>query len=129
MDFDLSDDQRAILDAVTALLEQHAGAQRAISLQREGEAGEYDMELHTALAKAGFADMARGDGTGPLEAALGRPSGSPGVENTTLSGSRAATVHLRTLRRDAARRAVTRSSGRRSRASGPGGRSSRHRWY
>lgn len=67
MDFEHSEDQRAILDAVASLLEQHAGPARAIALQEEEG---YDDALDAALAEAGFTDVAKGPGTGPLEAAL-----------------------------------------------------------
>lgn len=67
MDFELSDDQQAILDAIDALLARHAGAERAIALAAKGA---YDTELDAALAGAGFLDLARGEETGPLEAAL-----------------------------------------------------------
>ena len=67
MDFEYSADQEAILDAVASLLEQHAGPARAIAIHdKDG----YDSELDAALWEAGFADVARGDDTGPLEAAL-----------------------------------------------------------
>jgi alkylation response protein AidB-like acyl-CoA dehydrogenase len=67
VDFELSDDQRAILEAVDALLARHAGAERAIALAGKGA---YDSELEAALVQAGFFDLAGGDDTGPLEAAL-----------------------------------------------------------
>jgi len=67
MDFELDPDQQAILDAVSALLAQHAGAARAIELQPKDA---YDEVLDTALAEAGFTAVARGEGTGPLEAAV-----------------------------------------------------------
>jgi alkylation response protein AidB-like acyl-CoA dehydrogenase len=69
VDFDLSDDQREILGAVEVLLDRHAGAARAIALQRESG---YDGALEAALADAGFLDVARqtGEGGGSLEAAL-----------------------------------------------------------
>ena len=67
MDFEYSADQEAILGAVESLLEQHAGPARAIALSdKDG----YDSALDAALRDAGFADVARGEGTGPLEAAL-----------------------------------------------------------
>ena len=67
MDFEYSADQQAILDAVASLLEQQAGPARAIALHdKDG----YDTELDTALREAGFTEVARGDDTGPLEAAL-----------------------------------------------------------
>ena len=67
MDFDLDDDQRAILEAVEQLLARHAGAERAVALQA---AGEYDVELDRALREAGFTEVARDAESGWLEAAL-----------------------------------------------------------
>ena len=67
MDFDLNDDQQAILEAVEQLLERHAGAERAIELDRKRDV---DGELEAELAEAGFLDVALGDETGFLEAAL-----------------------------------------------------------
>jgi alkylation response protein AidB-like acyl-CoA dehydrogenase len=67
VDFDYSVDQAAILAAVESLLERHAGPARAIAL---GERDAYDSELDTALQDAGFTEVARGEDTGPLEAAL-----------------------------------------------------------
>jgi len=67
VDFDYDEDQQAILDAVGSLLEQYSGPARAIELQAKGE---YDRELHATLEEAGFFDVARDAGAGPLEAAL-----------------------------------------------------------
>jgi alkylation response protein AidB-like acyl-CoA dehydrogenase len=67
LDFDLNDDQQAILEAVDSLLDQYAGPARAIELQPKAE---YDHVLHAALIDAGFADVARDESTGGLEAAL-----------------------------------------------------------
>jgi len=67
MDFEPGDDQRAILEAIEALLAQHAGPKRAIELFAKGE---YDHDLETALDEAGFTSVALGGETGPLEAAL-----------------------------------------------------------
>jgi len=67
LDFELSEDQRAIADAAEALLARHAGAERAALLDATGA---YDHELDAELASAGFHDAALGPGTGPLEAAL-----------------------------------------------------------
>jgi alkylation response protein AidB-like acyl-CoA dehydrogenase len=67
MDFEPSADQQAILEAVGALLAHHAGAKRAILLNR---ASAYDDELDTALEAAGFQGIALAEGTGLLEAAL-----------------------------------------------------------
>jgi alkylation response protein AidB-like acyl-CoA dehydrogenase len=67
VDFELNDDQEAILDAVERLLEEHAGPARAIELQAKGA---YDAALHAALDDAGFSDVARDEGAGALDAAL-----------------------------------------------------------
>jgi alkylation response protein AidB-like acyl-CoA dehydrogenase len=67
VDFEPSQDQAAILEAIEALLDQHAGAKRAIALAAKGE---YDVTLERALDESGFADVARAEESGPLEAAL-----------------------------------------------------------
>jgi alkylation response protein AidB-like acyl-CoA dehydrogenase len=67
VDFELSDDQRAILQAVGSLLEQHAGAARAVELNAKGE---MDGALDGALVQSGFLDVARSDGGSFLDAAL-----------------------------------------------------------
>jgi len=67
VNFELDDDQRAILEAVGSLLEQRAGADRAIDL---GPKGACDEALDRALRDAGFADVALGEETGALEAVL-----------------------------------------------------------
>lgn len=67
MDFERNAEQQAILEAVTALLAQHAGAKRATLLNRKSE---YDLALDAALEAAGFQDIALAEGTGLLEAAL-----------------------------------------------------------
>jgi alkylation response protein AidB-like acyl-CoA dehydrogenase len=67
VDFDLSEDQRAIAEAVAALLAQHAGPARAVELAKKAE---YDAALDAALGEAGFLEVALGPETGPLEAAL-----------------------------------------------------------
>jgi alkylation response protein AidB-like acyl-CoA dehydrogenase len=67
VDFEPSQDQTAILEALGALLEQHAGAKRAITLAAKSE---YDVDLDRALDESGFADVARTEESGPLEAAL-----------------------------------------------------------
>jgi alkylation response protein AidB-like acyl-CoA dehydrogenase len=67
MDFEPSPDQQAILEAVGALLAQHAGAKRAILLNRSAA---YDSELDAALDAAGFQGIALAESTGLLEAAL-----------------------------------------------------------
>ena len=67
MDLELSEDQQAILQAVGALLEQHAGVERAVELAASGS---YDAELDSALLESGFRDVALAPETGPLEAVL-----------------------------------------------------------
>ena len=46
MDFELDQQQQAIIDAVSSLLERSAGAARAIELAANGE---YDAKLHDEL--------------------------------------------------------------------------------
>jgi hypothetical protein len=65
LDFDLNDDQKAVLEAIETLLGQYAGAARAAEL---GAAGGYDNALDAALEAAGFAEIA--GAMGPLEAVL-----------------------------------------------------------
>ncbi|MEN8161723.1 MAG: acyl-CoA dehydrogenase, partial [Myxococcota bacterium] len=67
MDFALTDDQRAVLDGVDAILEGFAGPARAAELAAKGG---YDDALESALAEAGFGEIALGAETGALEAAL-----------------------------------------------------------
>ena len=67
MDFELNQEQEAILDAVGQLLAQHAGPARAIALQPKSE---YDSALDAALEAAGFSDVALGEPRMTLEAAL-----------------------------------------------------------
>lgn len=67
MNFDLDQEQRAIVDAVEALLERYAGPARAIALAADGQ---YDDALDGALEQAGFSDIVAPDGAGTLEAAL-----------------------------------------------------------
>jgi len=67
VDFELSDDQRAVLEAVDALLARHAGPARAIELAAKSA---YDAALDTALDEAGFDGIALAEETGALEAAL-----------------------------------------------------------
>lgn len=67
MDFEASPEQRAIQEAVDALLARHAGPQRAVLLAAKDE---HDAALEAALEEAGFADVALAEEGGPLEAAL-----------------------------------------------------------
>ncbi len=76
MDFELNEDQQAIVEAVDRLLAQQAGPARATALGNSDTVeGSYDFALHSALDEAGFSciarDLAREDGTpAALEAAL-----------------------------------------------------------
>jgi alkylation response protein AidB-like acyl-CoA dehydrogenase len=98
VDFELSEDQRAICEAADALLARHAGPARATALDARGD---YDHELDAQLAAAGFSEAALGPGTGALEAtlltaAVARAAGSvafaaaalvaPGVAGRSLPG-------------------------------------------
>jgi len=65
VDFALTDDQQAMVDAVTGLLTRHAGPARARQL-----AGRHDDAVLAALHDAGFLDLATDPDAGPLEAAL-----------------------------------------------------------
>lgn len=65
MDFELNEDQQAILEAVNRLLEQHAGPARAIELFAQNG---YDYPLDSALTGAGFNSIL--NDVGSLEAAL-----------------------------------------------------------
>ncbi|WP_405749633.1 acyl-CoA dehydrogenase family protein [Streptomyces sp. NBC_01020] len=67
MDFERSDTQHALLDALGTLLSRHAGTQRCREL---AERGAYDHELESELRAAGFLDVFGEDGAGPLEATL-----------------------------------------------------------
>ncbi len=67
MYFELDETQQAVVDALATLLAQYAGPARAIEI---GAKEQVDGELERALDDAGFAEIARAEGTGPLEAAL-----------------------------------------------------------
>jgi len=71
VDFELNEEQQAILESVERLLAQHAGPARAIELNRQGL---YDDTLHLLLDSAGFSsiatDLSTDSGTAGLEAAL-----------------------------------------------------------
>lgn len=71
MDFELNEEQQAILESIDRLLTQHAGAARAIELNRQGL---YDNTLHHLLETSGFStvatDLATAKGAAGLEAAL-----------------------------------------------------------
>jgi alkylation response protein AidB-like acyl-CoA dehydrogenase len=86
VDLELDEEQRAIVEAVQALLARHGGPARAALLAVKAD---YDFALESALAGAGFLDVARGEGTGPLEAALvveevARAGGSAAVAAAAL---------------------------------------------
>jgi alkylation response protein AidB-like acyl-CoA dehydrogenase len=65
MDYELSSDQRAALDAVGSLLARHAGPTRAREMRDQ-----HDDALLGMLDTAGFLDLAGDPDAGPLEAAL-----------------------------------------------------------
>lgn len=65
MDFELGEDQRAVVEAVAGLLARHAGSERAIALAAGAES---DAALERALDEAGFLDLFAEAGS--LEAAL-----------------------------------------------------------
>jgi len=67
VDFELSEDQQAILEAVGSLLDQHAGVARAVELNAKGE---IDTALDAALVESGFLDIALSEAGSFLEAAL-----------------------------------------------------------
>jgi alkylation response protein AidB-like acyl-CoA dehydrogenase len=71
MDFELNEEQQAVLESVDRLLAQHAGPARAIELNRDGL---YDETLHRLLDESGFSsiacDLASGERKAGLEAAL-----------------------------------------------------------
>ena len=60
MQFGLSDEQRALVTAMDALLEDHAGAARAIELGPSG----FDASLAKALARLTFVDTTTGNEVG-----------------------------------------------------------------
>ncbi|HVX22769.1 MAG TPA: acyl-CoA dehydrogenase family protein [Acidimicrobiales bacterium] len=66
MDFDLTQEQAALRDALAVLLDRRAGPARARQVDDAG----YDEELDRALDEAGFLGLAIEEGAGPLEAAL-----------------------------------------------------------
>jgi alkylation response protein AidB-like acyl-CoA dehydrogenase len=65
MDYALSDDQQAVLDAAGTLLIRLAGAERARAMK-----GAHDDDVLAAMLDAGFLDVARDPDLGPLGAAL-----------------------------------------------------------
>ncbi|MFE2374541.1 acyl-CoA dehydrogenase family protein [Streptomyces sp. NPDC059398] len=67
MDFERSDTQRALLDALDTLLSRHAGTQRCRELAARGA---YDHRLESELRAAGFLGLFGEADAGPLEATL-----------------------------------------------------------
>lgn len=65
MNFDLTDDQRDIMDGLDQLIGSFA-----IQAPREPMFAAYAKDLDNALANSGFLEIAREEGFGPLEAAL-----------------------------------------------------------
>ena len=74
MDFELNEEQLAVVESVQRLLDQQAGPARAIALNRDGD---YDLALDSALAASGFCDIARDLGADGRAAGLGDRSSSP----------------------------------------------------
>ncbi|MET0377626.1 MAG: acyl-CoA dehydrogenase family protein [Spongiibacteraceae bacterium] len=66
MDFDLSEDQTAVMTALDSLLTRH----RELPAAHRAARDYYDHALDAALVEAGFMDLARTPGYGALEAAL-----------------------------------------------------------
>lgn len=66
MQFTLSEDQQALVEAIQILARRHATIERARAVGSEG----HDDDLLTALQEAGFVSMAASDTAGPLVAAL-----------------------------------------------------------
>lgn len=94
MDFELNEDQQAILEAVQRLLEQYAGPARAITLFNEQG---YDHELDQALFEAGFMGICHD--VGSLEAALvvEAIAGHAGVSSATTELLIAASINNKTI--------------------------------
>ncbi|MGV9299252.1 acyl-CoA dehydrogenase family protein [Amycolatopsis sp. NPDC003676] len=67
MDFEPTPTQRAVLDALGALLARHAGPERSRTLAARGE---YDWNLEEALRRDGFLDLFAAEDAGPLDATL-----------------------------------------------------------
>jgi alkylation response protein AidB-like acyl-CoA dehydrogenase len=67
MNFELDEQQQAILGSIEKLLARAAGPFRARALAKTAE---YDFDLDREVESAGFFDLTRNEGTGPLEAAL-----------------------------------------------------------
>jgi alkylation response protein AidB-like acyl-CoA dehydrogenase len=67
MDFELNEEQQAVLEAVDRLLAQHAGPGRAIELNRDGL---YDEALHRLLDESGFSNIATDLGVNDRKAGL-----------------------------------------------------------
>ncbi|MGR7003123.1 acyl-CoA dehydrogenase family protein [Yinghuangia aomiensis] len=74
MDFEPSDTQRALLDALDALLRRHAGPARSRELAVRGE---YDHALDARLRAGGPFELFADADAGPLEAALAGRASSP----------------------------------------------------
>jgi alkylation response protein AidB-like acyl-CoA dehydrogenase len=67
MDFELNEEQQAVLESVDRLLAQHAGPGRAIELNRDGS---YDETLHRLLDESGFSNIATDLGVNDRKAGL-----------------------------------------------------------
>jgi alkylation response protein AidB-like acyl-CoA dehydrogenase len=91
VDFVPSEEQRAIVEAVEALLAKHVSPERALGLARSQA---YDEALDAALAEAGFRDVARGEETGPLEAALVVEAVARGAGSVALGAAALVAPHV-----------------------------------
>lgn len=80
MDFDLTDVQQALSDSLAALLDRHAGVDRA---RDQAAQGIYDLALEGALRDAGFFDLFAAADAGPLEATLAVEQISAGLGAVT----------------------------------------------
>jgi len=89
MDFESNDEQRAVLEAVGALLARHAGAARAIELARSGE---YDHALDRALCDGGFVDIAAS--MSALEAVLVAEAVAKAAGRTSYAASALIAPHV-----------------------------------
>jgi hypothetical protein len=85
MRFVLDDQQRALCDAVTTLLDRYSGPDRIRALG--GVEPSYDHDLSRELHASGFADCFVSPDTGPLEAALVVEAVSRGLGVTTAGAT------------------------------------------
>lgn len=67
MDFDLTETEQAVRDGIRALLDRHAGVERARTV---GARSGYDAELEAALRDAGYLDMVHDPDAGTVAATM-----------------------------------------------------------